>query len=352
VSAAAFPVRDGLTALQSEARERALGLRDLRCFLHVAETGNVGRAARELNVSQPAVSLQLRKLEQGLGTQLLLRHGRGVTLTPAGACLRDRLDTILRLLGSPLEDGAPEPLPDVLSFAVPVEIGAILVAPLARAVRERWPDVMLDVREGSGAEVEEWLLHRQVDLAMLPDTPSLPEIETTPIFSECLGLVAPAHARIGAGAISLRELAREPLILPRRRHWIRRRLDWAAQQYGVSLTSVLQADSIALSKAMVRNGLGCAVLPQSAVQDEIAKGAVVFRPIGQPSLTCTHVIAFHRAASNSAVAALGAMACEALTDLIERGNWQHAQVMRRDVSSVRVPPAQTSGLSAEEVAIA
>src|SRR5690242_5159059 len=133
MNAITFPVLRDAASLQSEAREKALGLRDLRYFLSVAQTGNLGRAAQVLNVSQPAISLQLRKLEDGLGTQLLLRHGRGVTLTPAGACLRDRLQTVLQLLASPLDDAAGEPTPQRLSFAVPAELGPPLITPLAKA---------------------------------------------------------------------------------------------------------------------------------------------------------------------------------------------------------------------------
>ena len=104
MNAVTFPVLADPATRQSEAREKALGLRELRYFLSVAQTGNLGRAARDLNISQPAISLQLRKLEEGFGTPLLLRHGRGVTLTPAGASLRDRLHTVMRLLASPLDD--------------------------------------------------------------------------------------------------------------------------------------------------------------------------------------------------------------------------------------------------------
>jgi len=306
---------------QSEAREKALGLRDLRCFLSVAAAGNLGRAAQALNVSQPAVSLQLRKLEDGLGTQLLVRHGRGVTLTPAGARLRDRLSTVMRLLADPLEEADDVALPGMISFAVPAETSALLMAPLVRGFRTRWPEVMLDVREGSGAELEEWLLHRHVDLAVLQDLPALAEIEATPILTEDLGLVAPAHATIGQGnqPLPVRALTDQALILPDRRHWLRRRLDQAARQHGVGLASVLQVNSFALAKIMVHDGLGFAVLPRSAVRDEVARGRLAFRPIGQPALTCTHAIAFHRSASNTPVAAFASMAHDLMAALIEAG---------------------------------
>jgi LysR family transcriptional regulator, nitrogen assimilation regulatory protein len=336
MNAVTFPVLKDAVSLQSEARERALGLRELRYFLSVAQTGNVGRAAQLLNVSQPAISLQLRKLEDGLGTQLLLRHGRGVSLTAAGACLRDRLHTIMQLLTSPLGDAETEPLRGSVSLAVPVETGTPLVAPLARMFRDRWPDVTLDVRAGSSGEVETWLLQRHVDLALLPDPPPLTDLETTPILSEPLGLVVPAHAQLALDSrpLSLRDLASDSLILPGSQHWLRRRLDHAAQRFGVHLRPMLQVDSAALSKTMVRGGLGYTVLPQTAVQDEVARGILAFRPLGQPPLSCTYDIAFHRAASNTLVASFAAIACEAVATLAQGGAWPGAE-LRRSVTRPR-----------------
>jgi LysR family nitrogen assimilation transcriptional regulator len=337
MNAVTFPVLADPATRQSEAREKALGLRELRNFLSVAQTGNLGRAARDLNLSQPAISLQLRKLEEGFGTPLLLRHGRGVTLTPAGASLRDRLHTVLRLLASPLDDGPAEPMPSTICFAVPAETSAPLMTPLALAFRSRWPDVTLDIREGNGADLEEWLLHRHVDLAILQDPPALPDIEITPMLTESLGLVAPVHSHLVADTrpMSLRELGGDSLILPGPQHWIRRRLEIAAQQSGMRLNMVLQVNSIALAKVMVRSGLGCTILPRSFVQDEIACGALAFRPIGQPQLTCTRAIAFHRAASNTLVPAFADMACDAIATLAENGVWPDAQMIKPGTRTLR-----------------
>jgi molybdenum-dependent DNA-binding transcriptional regulator ModE len=103
-----FLVRVPGASPQSDARKRLLDPRELRYFHSVARTGNLGRSARELNISQPAISHQMRKLEAGLGTQLLVRHGRGVMLTPTGARLHDRLDPIMQLLSSPLDKDKDE----------------------------------------------------------------------------------------------------------------------------------------------------------------------------------------------------------------------------------------------------
>ncbi len=358
MNAVTFPVRIDRSSLRSEALEKALGLRELRSFLSLANTGNLGRTARDLNLSQPAISLQLRKLEEGFGTQLLRRHGRGVTLTPAGACLRDRLQTVMQLLASPLDDSPDHMPPTRLSLAIPADSGLPLIAPLARAFRQRWPDLTLDVREGNGADLEEWLLHRHVDLAVLQDPPSLPELDTTPLLTEALGLVVPVHSVLARDArpLPMRELDGDSLILPSRPHWIRRRLDSAAQQHGVQLHPVLQVSSIALTKAMVRGGLGSTVLPRAAVQDEINGGVLAFRPIGHPLLKCSRVLAFHRAASNSLVPAFANVVRESVIALARGGAWAGAQVVRPAAMGL-VPPRgseaalQQAPQSNEEMAI-
>jgi DNA-binding transcriptional LysR family regulator len=264
----------GIASPDCAAREKALGLRELRYFLSVALMGNLGRAARALNVSPAAISQQIRKLEEGIGKPLLLRHGRGVTPTPAGACLRDRLHTVMQLLAAPLDEAEPKVLPGVISLGVPAETGGPLIVPLVRSCRLRWPHVTLEVREGFGADLAEWIAHRYVDVAILEDPPLLSELEVIPIMTEDLGLVAPVHSRIAQDPrpLPVRELTSEPLILPSEQHWLRRRLDRATMQRGVNLAPVLQVDSTTLSKLMVRSGFGYTVLPGTSVQAEVAQG--------------------------------------------------------------------------------
>jgi LysR family nitrogen assimilation transcriptional regulator len=350
-------------SLQSDARESPFDLRELRYFQSVARTGNFGRSARELNVSQPAISHQVRKLEEGLGTQLLVRHGRGVALTQAGACLRDRLETIMRLLASPLDEDAaagtiagsaslavPESVslavPESVSLAVPAEAGPLLAAPLAREFRARWPNVALDIREGSGTELEEWVLHRRVDIAVVQDPPVLPDLEIWPILTEGLGLVAPVHSRAAEdhGPLRLRDLIGESLILPGPQHWIRRRLDSAAQRHGIRLVPTMQVSSVASTKVMVRNGIGCTILPLTAVQDEVARGALAFRPISHPPLTSTCALVFRRQATNAVVAEFADIARGAMTALAASGAWQGAQILKPDWKPAELPRDRVTNL--------
>jgi LysR family transcriptional regulator, nitrogen assimilation regulatory protein len=330
------------------AREKALGMRELRYFLSAALTGNLGQAARALNVSPAAISQQIRKLEEGIGTPLLLRHGRGVTPTPAGACLRDRLHTVIQLLTAPLDGMEPKSLPGVISFGVSAETGGPLIVPLVESCRLRWPHVTLDVREGFGADLAEWIVHRYVDVAILADPPVLSELEVIPIMTEDLGLVAPVHSRIAQDPrpLPVRELISEPLILPSEQHWLRRRLDQATMQRGVDLAPVLQVDSTTLSKVMVRSGFGYAVLPGTSVQTEVAQGIFTFRPIIRPSLACTHSIAFHRAASNE-LAAFADLVRETMTNLAHNGTWFGIHAVARRPLGDRIEANRSLTLSAK-----
>jgi LysR family nitrogen assimilation transcriptional regulator len=309
---------------------RALELRELRYFHSVARTGNFGRAARELNIGQPNISHQVQKLEQELGTQLLIRHGRGVTLTQAGSCLMERLDVILGLLNTPLEPAAaPERTIGTISVALPPEPAPLLVPRLLEACRERWPHVTLAIQEGTSASLEEWVLDRRVDLAVLQDPPALDELSIEPVVTERLGLVSGVRTiRLdGTDALRVRQLGVLPLILPHPRHWIRRLVDSAAFRRGIVLNQVQQVDGVALIKEMVRDGSGHTVLPFVAVRDEVARGTLSFLPIEHDPLLTVHAIA-----SRSGVAAapfvteVRRLLRDVMSGLARSGAWAGANV--------------------------
>jgi LysR family transcriptional regulator, nitrogen assimilation regulatory protein len=307
---------------------RSLELRELRYFQSVARTGNFGRAARELNIGQPNVSHQVQKLEQELGTQLLIRHGRGVTLTRAGSCLMERIDAIMALLSAPLEQAqAPEQTTGTISIALPAEAAPLLVPHLLEACRARWPNVTLNIREGTSASLEEWVLDRRVDIAVLQDPPLLNELDVEPVIAERLGLVS--EVRTGwideIGPVRVRQLGGLKLILPHPRHWIRRLVDSAAFRRGVVLDRVQQADGVPLIKEMVRNGLGRTVLPYAAVRDEAARGSLLFRPIEHDQIVAVHAIACHGGdAPAPFVTEVRRLLRDLMLSLVTSGHWAGA----------------------------
>jgi LysR family nitrogen assimilation transcriptional regulator len=295
----------------------------------VARAGNFGRAARELNLSQPTITHQIQKLEEGLGTQLFIRHGRGVTLTPAGACLFDRLDIIMHLLSAPLGDApSPERAVGTLSLALPAECAPLLVPALLAACRTRWPGLTLTVREGDSASLEEWVIAGRADIGVLQDPPALDALEIEPVLTERLGLVAGARSPMGGASTPVRpyELAGLPMILPYSRHWIRRRVENAFFRRGIALDHVQQIESLTVTKAMVREGQDCTILPFAAVQEEAARGTLVFRPIEQMPLFAVHAIAWRKPADAPPAAAFARTLREVMCDLTARGLWAGASV--------------------------
>jgi LysR family transcriptional regulator, nitrogen assimilation regulatory protein len=319
---------------RSIARREDLELRELRHFAILASSGNFGRAAQQLKISQPTLSHQIRKLEDALGTQLLVRHARGVTLTPAGSCLLERLDTIMHLLAAPLQHEGEDAVHGTVSLAMPAEVAPLLVPALIAAFHRRWPQVALDVKEAASGTLEAWLLNGRVDIALVQDPPDLDELRVEPLLSENLGLVAAPRSRLGDSdaPVRLRELAGHKLILPRAQHWIARRLAGAAFQRGVHIEPVFQVDSLALIKEMVRRLLGCTVLPCMAIRDELARGTLVFRPIEQPTLCATHAIAFRQTTTAPRLRGFVDVVRDVVMALAKDGTWKGARIARPETN--------------------
>lgn len=306
-----------------------LELRELRYFAAAARTGNIGRAAQDLGVTASAISQQLRKLEDTVGTPLLIRHGRGVTATPAGARLLQRIDSVLRLLNAPLEqDAQPAQHGGTIALSLPAELAAMLAPPVLAQIRRGFPALTLALRE-SGDGSAEGLLAGQTDIAVLPDAPELDELRLEHVLSEPLGLAATPSAAVAQSALPLRlrDLARMPLILPGRQHWIRRLLTSAGFQRGVHIAPAFQADSLAAAKAMVRQGLGCAVLPAAAVREETARGALTFRVLQQPALAANYAVGVQSAAP-LVVHEIAHAVAEAMRALAASSDWPDASLVK------------------------
>ena len=320
----------------------SLELRELRYFAAAARSGNLARAAQALNVTVSAVSQQLRKLEGELGTALLVRHGRGVTTTQAGIRLLERVDAVVRLLNAPLGPDEPRAAPGgTLSLAVPAELAGALVMPVLTALRERLPEVTPVVKESVDGVADSWLLAGQVDLAILADPSELEELHIERALTERIGVVAAPHTSLAGSTrpLRLRDLDSLPLILPGKRHWLRRLLARTAFQRGARCEPAFEVDGLAVTKEMVRRGLGYAVLPASAVREEEARGALVFRPLDQPTLTATYAVACAQEAP-ALVRHAATAVCGALHTLAVSGTWPGAQPARAPAAVLASRPAR------------
>jgi LysR family transcriptional regulator, nitrogen assimilation regulatory protein len=261
-----------------------LETRALRYFQTVAEFGSYSRGAEFLRISQPAVSRQIRKLEEELGHALFKRHGHGVSLTDAGRILLERSQAALRQLEqtkAEIEGGSTGPS-GAISFAVPPAAGYFLAPALVARFGAEFPNVFLKVVGGFSGYIHEWLVRGQVDLACVHDPLPQRGFEVMPLIREQVYLVGKAGGAVfRRGSVGIGDLAELPLVLPSRPNASRRLLDaWVARK-GISLTVKLEVDDHSVIRGLVRQGIGVTLLTQGAFDADLRHGeveAVPFRP--------------------------------------------------------------------------
>lgn len=191
-------------------------LRHLHYFLVVAEHLHFGRAAEELRMSQPPLTVAVKKLEQELGVQLFDRTTRSVSLTPAGRMYLDRIKPLL----SDLDKANRELTEAGLGLRGRLNVGFVSSASYAtmpsalRRFRELRPNVELVLNPLTTDEQIEKLLEGSLDLGILRDPTRVPGIELREIHSEPLVVALPAGHRLGdRDQIDASELADEDFVL-------------------------------------------------------------------------------------------------------------------------------------------
>jgi LysR family nitrogen assimilation transcriptional regulator len=266
-----------------------MNLKQLEYFVQVAELGSFSKAALVLGIAQPALSRQVRALETDLRETLLLRNGRGVTLTEAGKRLFEHSVGILQQVAQARADmgASRDEAVGRVTVGLPPSIGRQLTLPLVDSFRSQLPRARLVIVEGLSTHIAEWITTGRVDLGLLHNPEALPNLEITPILDEALCLVQPAGAPNGRPAgepLPLAELPDFDLIVPERSHAIRRLLDTQAALAGLRLNIAWEVSSIPAIIDLVAAGYGHAVLTASAVAASARADELAVRPLTRPAL--------------------------------------------------------------------
>jgi LysR family nitrogen assimilation transcriptional regulator len=313
---------------------RATDIRELRTFVQVARTGSISRAAERLNIAQPALSRQVQKLERELGVPLLVRHGRGVTLTRAGALLLERAETLIHEFEQIPHDvrASEDAFTGHVVLGVPPAAGLLVAPAVYKLFRSRWPKAALQIREGISSLLEEWLLDRRLDVAVLHNPPPLDDIDIIPVLHERMVLACPPSAEPGADRpITFSDIGSVRLILPSAPHSNRRLVERAAIQHGTRLHLMLEVDSVPLTKAMVQSGVGSTILTYASVAPELAAGTLTVRPIHRPPLTSIIALGVPRDTQARWLRAeLTGLVREVIAELVASGTWQGARLLTPD----------------------
>lgn len=261
-----------------------MSLRQIRYFIAVAQAGSFTAAARRLRVSQPAMTLQVRQLEERLGSPLLTRHPRGVELTEAGrsylehaASAMDALDradqAVLALRTA---------LPETISFGLTPTAARELIPELIGSPCPGADRPRLDLREALTDELWRAVSHGELDAACCYSLWVGEPFEADPLYAEDFVLVGPPAMIADVGPISVPQLARLPLVLGQSGHSTRRFVERLAAAGGAELRPAVEIEPAAVKREiLIRRGL-CSIVPYGLFRAEIEAGSLAARPIDPP----------------------------------------------------------------------
>ncbi len=241
---------------------RTTTLRQLQILMAVARHGSYTRAAEALHLTQPTVSMQIKKLSENIGYPLFDHDGKGLSLTPAGLHVADAAnDILLRLeqLGS-----------DVLALEGEVKgelhIGVVTTAKyfmphLLGAFIQRYPKVIPRLTVTNRAQVLERLHRNQDDLLIMGKVPDELDVEAHPFLDNDLVVIAPAnHPLAKRRAIPLKRLLKERMLLREPGSGTRLAMDRLFKEQGLQLEPYMELGSVEAIKQAVMAGLGISVM--------------------------------------------------------------------------------------------
>lgn len=309
-----------------------MDLKQLRALLMVAETGNVTRAAQRLNLVQPAVSRQLRLLEEDMGTELFERGRRGqhgIELTAAGKAMAEYARRILNEVARAKAEISPTQaaVRGIVSIGLLTSTSDLLATDLVAATAQRYPEIRLRISVGYAGHLLEWLEQGDVDMALLYDQKETAALQVKSLLDEGLWVVGPSSAGLhGKKPVALRHVVDQPFILQSAPQGLRALLEQAAASLGLAFRIAAETNALTVQKALVAAGRGWSILPAIAVAEDVAQGRMTAAPLVDPELRRRIVLAV--AANRQATApvrCVGALLLERMRCAVQEGRWISAR---------------------------
>jgi LysR family nitrogen assimilation transcriptional regulator len=291
-------------------------LRALRYVITVLEAGSLSRAAALLYVAQPALTAQIKKLENELGAQLFERSHAGVTPTPAGMQLYHDARRLLSDAAA-LRERFQRPaqgLEGSVTLAIPSLLSSLLLGSVLKQLKQRHPFVRVFVLDDLSLMVKKTMLDRRADVGIMVDTPALEGLVCEPLVRESIflcgfdvnGIATPllkkkrrraapkAGQRPGNGRdeITFARAAQLPLVLQSRRFSIRQAVEHAASDLGVELNVAYEHDSARVIRSLYQAGAGFTFTPSCALDDAaLADERWICARVTQPQLLRSYTLA-------------------------------------------------------------
>jgi len=271
-----------------------MDIREMKYFYAIAEEGNISNASKRLNIAQPALSRQMKQLEDNLGVQLFERGSRRIKLTEAGHLMRKRVEQILDLVEGTkneiieLNSGAA----GTISIGTVTTSGAILLPNLIDRFHALYPNVTFQLWEGDGFRVLELLDKGIIEVGIIRAPFDSDIYESIALPAEPLVIAMKQDCSYGEDPETIRliELANQPLIIPIR--WKSMFVEWCSKA-GFKPNIVCLCDGIIMNVLWAKMGIGMALVPKST-EGLIADSALTYKTIVEPTVSTQTIIVWLR----------------------------------------------------------
>lgn len=264
-----------------------MNLRRLKYFIKIVDVGSLTKAADILHIAQPALSQQLATLEGEVNQQLLIRTKRGVTPTEAGKILYTHAQAILRQCDQAQSaiDGSGQTLSGSVSVGLaPGTAAQQLALPLMEEVHRQYPGILLYFNENFGTTLSELIMNGRMDMAVIYGNREIHGLRFMPLMKEELWFVCPHRLAKPTQTITLAEVARCDLFLPRIYNSMRKAMDDAFVHEGLAYRVKCEIESQTTLNAVLAAGLGCTIMPESAARAMLKAADAWMAKITQPEI--------------------------------------------------------------------
>ena len=261
-----------------------VSIRQLRAFATIAETGSFAEAAERMHLTQPALSVSIRNMEEAVGGALFSRSTRSLELTPEG---RAFLPVALRLL-SDWDRGFED-----LRRRFALQQGSISIAVMPSFAMNQFPNALLEFSRrypSINITVEDIVMEHvldavregRVDLGITFEPEQLEGVDFIPLFTDrFIAVLPPQHPLAEKPRLRWRQLEGSPMITMNRGSWWRQRTEQALQQAGIRPRRLSEANQLATIGRMVAVGLGIATVP-GLCRDQMESMGAVCKPLSHP----------------------------------------------------------------------
>jgi DNA-binding transcriptional LysR family regulator len=258
-------------------------LRPVRYFLAVAEELHFTRAAEKMHVAQPALSRQIRQLEEEIGAKLLERTNRRVELTPAGEVFRTRALIAVEQMNRAAADAGQAGRGEAGSLSIGFVSSAVwgVLPHLLRQIRRKTPNADIELRELEPAEQLRDIRERHLDFGMMHAVLDQADLTTVVIGRDPLIVALPEkHEAAKKTSVALKSLANETFLIPKRHAsaGFHELVMAACKEAGFTPVRTQATRLLQTAVALVAGGIGIALVPAS-FRDNLKVRCVVYRPI-------------------------------------------------------------------------